>query len=207
MTLLSYTRFITIPFSVAIGAGNYWLWIELQDVIGNWSLLGLFLTFYGIVPAIFLFVFLESVIGKRLKKSSSNPTGVHHAIDVMAIIQAYGKTLETDAPATGCVADESKLPYTKDTIKKAIIAGLKSTDNDQMKEHLKIGYISLSNWQEGVGEKDQGIDISKIERNQSAEDIIRAMESAEQALDGKDWNKIILGEQETLMQELKSLGF
>ena len=207
MTLLSYTKFITIPFSVAIGAGNYLLWIKLHDVIGNWSLLGLFLTFYGIVPAIFLFVFLESVIGKRLQKYSSSPTGQHHTIDVMAIIQAYGKTLETDAPAPGCVADESKLPYTKDTIKKAIIAGLKNTDNDQMKENLKIGYISLSNWQEGVGEKVQGIDISKIDRNQSTEDIARAMESAEQAFDGKDWSKVILDEQETLMQELKSLGF
>ena len=101
---------------------------------------------------------------KWVQEYSGCSVGQSQTNDVMAIIQAYGKTLEMEAPASGCVADESKLPYPKDTIKKAIISGLKSTDNDQMKEHLKVGYIQLADWQPGVGSANKGLDLSAIEQ-------------------------------------------
>ena len=43
------------------------------------------------------------------------------------IIQEYGTILQTQAPTPGCVADVSKLPYPKLTIKKALIVALRST--------------------------------------------------------------------------------
>jgi len=204
MTLLTYTRFITIPLAVGLGAGNYWLWIELHGVIGGWSLLGLFLTFYGLVPGIFLFVFLENVIEKRFHDSSANSIGQLQAHDVEVIIQAYGKVLETDAPAPGFVADESKLPYPKDTIKKAIIAGLKSLGNDQMKEYLKVSYIQLADWQVGVEPTNQGLDLSAINMNQNTESLAKAV--LEKSTGSENWTAKVQNEQETLKQELQELG-
>jgi Na+-translocating ferredoxin:NAD+ oxidoreductase RnfC subunit len=57
------------------------------------------------------------------------------------IIQAYGTVLQTQAPTPGCVADISKLPFSKEKIKAAIIIGLKSTNDQQMREMLKVAYI------------------------------------------------------------------
>jgi hypothetical protein len=75
---------------------------------------------------------------EKLEQSSDTPDN-----NFIPIVQAYGKRLETSAPAPGTVADVNKLPYTKQQIKEALIAVLRSTDDPQMKEYLKIGYIQL----------------------------------------------------------------
>ncbi len=182
-----------------IGAGAVWFFWTWQFAI--------ILVLVGIFTAIQSIS--STMIAERLSRIESAQVSAkgRETDDAFTIVGNYGEILEKSAPAPGCAADVKKLPYPKKEIKEALIKVLKNTDDPQMKEHLKIGYISLSNWQEGVGEKDQGVDFSKIDRNQSAEDIARSMVSAEQALGGKDWSKVILDEQETLMQELESLGF
>jgi len=90
-------------------------------------------------------------------------------------------------------------------IKSALINSLNAIDDPKMQEHLKIAYINLSQWQEGVGENDQGLDLSKIDPNQSAEEIAHAM--VDQSPGDKDWGTIILNEQRELRQELEHLGF
>lgn len=182
-----------------IGAGAVWFFWAWQ---------------FAILPALIsIFTAIQSIsstmIAEKLSKLESvkQAESMRATDDVFTVIGEYGEIMEKSAPAPGCAADVKKLPYPKHVIKAALIKALKSTSDHQLKEHLKTGYIFLSRWQEGVGEKDQGIDLSKIDRNQSAEDIARAMLLAEQAADGKDWNKIILDEQKTLMQELKTLGF
>jgi len=143
--------------------------------------------------------------GKKTVQEYSGTSEVQsQANDVMAIIQAYGKALETEAPAPGSVADENKLPYPKDTIKEAIIAGLKSTDNDQMKEQLKVGYIQLADWQPGVGATNQGLDISSIDINQDTESLAKAV--LEQSSGSEKWTAMAQKEQEALKQELQDLG-
>ena len=124
--------------------------------------------------------------------------------DATAIIQAYGKVLETSAPVPGCVADESKLPYPKETIKKAIIAGLRSTEDKQMKEHFKVGYIQLADWQPDIGENDQGLDLSAIDGSQDTESLASAV--LEQSSGSEAWVAIAQKEQEALKQELEELG-
>ena len=61
--------------------------------------------------------------------------------EFVRIVQEYGNTLETAAPAPGAIADENQLPYPKQKIKNAIVEALRITDDPQLKEHLKVGYI------------------------------------------------------------------
>jgi hypothetical protein len=124
--------------------------------------------------------------------------------DFVSIVQAYGKILETSAPVPGTVADASKLPYPKQQIKEAIVAALRSTDDPQIREHLKIGYIQLSDWQEGVGETNQGLDVSALDMNQDAESLAKAV--FEQSSGSEKWTAMVQKEQEELKRELKTLG-
>ena len=63
------------------------------------------------------------------------------------------------------MADKSKLPFPKEKIKAALIIGLKATTDQRMREMLKVGYIQLADWQEGVGETDQGLDLANMDLN------------------------------------------
>ena len=120
------------------------------------------------------------------------------------IVQAYGKILETSAPVPGTVADASKLPYPKQQIKEAIVVALCSTDDPQIKEHLKVGYIQLSDWQEGVDATNQGIDLSGLNLNQDTESLANAV--LDQAPGSEKWMAIVQKEQEDLKKELQALG-
>ena len=57
-------RFLTIPCSLAVATGNYWLWIELHPIIGDWSLAGLFLTLFGLIPGVFSYTMLEVLLAR-----------------------------------------------------------------------------------------------------------------------------------------------
>jgi len=120
------------------------------------------------------------------------------------IIQAYGAVLQAKAPAPGRVADASKLPFPKERIKAALIFGLKATNDQQMKEILKVGYIQLADWQEGVGENDIGLDLS----NEDLDDdpVKLAQKIVDQGSGHKKWQPIIKAEQEKLQKELVDLG-
>jgi hypothetical protein len=141
-------------------------------------------------------MWLQEYSGSSEAQSQSN--------DSTAIIQEYGKTLETLVPTPGCVADGNKLPYPKEVIKKAIIAGLRSTENQQIREHLKVGYIPLADWQPGVGESDQGLDLSEIDMSQDTETLAKAI--LEQSSGSDKWAEITQKEQAALKQELQELG-
>ena len=120
------------------------------------------------------------------------------------VVQAYGKLLDTSAPVPGTVADVNKLPYSKQQIKDAIFAALRMTDDPQIKEHLKSGYIQLSGWQEGVGESNQGLDVSALDMSQDIESLAKTV--IEQSTGSEKWTAIAQKEQEVLKQELQELG-
>jgi len=75
------------------------------------------------------------------------------------IIQIYGAHMEKDTQSPLCVADVKKLPFPKEQIKEALVIGMKATSALYTREMLKIGYLNLANYQEGVGEVNKGIDI------------------------------------------------
>jgi hypothetical protein len=68
---------------------------------------------------------------------------VEHA--VFDIIEEYGKVLKGTAKRTFGVP-ESMLPYSKKVIKNAIRVALLMTDDNDVREHLKFGYLSLANF-------------------------------------------------------------
>jgi hypothetical protein len=164
-----------------------WLWALIP------AALGVYTAFQSISA---------TLIATRLESQESNP--VSSNTDFVKIVQAYGNTLETAAPAPGTVADVKKLSYPKQVIKNAIVAALRGTDDPQMKEHLKVGYIQLSDWQEGVGETNRGLDISALDMNQDAESLAKAV--LEQSSGYEKWTAVAQEEQEALKQELRELG-
>ncbi len=64
---------------------------------------------------------------------------------VFGIVQEYGEVLKTSAKHTFLIS-ESRLPYSKTVIKNAIRVALLMTDNENTREQLMSGYISLANF-------------------------------------------------------------
>ncbi len=119
------------------------------------------------------------------------------------IIQEYGNVLENNSPRPGSVADVCKLPYKKEQIKQALIIGLHETNNEKMKEILKVGYIELSIWQENVGNEDQGLDFSKIDFNDAPRKTIEQF--IKQSDISQKWSPLVEAEKKSLEKELRDL--
>jgi hypothetical protein len=143
-----------------------------------------------------------TMVATRLEKHEQSPESTD--TDFVHIVQAYGRILETSAPVPGSVADASKLPYPKHQIKDAIIAALRSTDDPRIQEHLKVAYIQLSDWQEGVGESNQGLDASTFDMSQDTEALAKSVLG--QSVDSERLRTVTQREQEMLKQELLALG-
>ncbi len=183
-------------------ANATWLLIVVAGVVWYffgwaWALIPLALGAYTTIQSISATMVATRLENLQQGSDSADTNFVH-------IIQAYGKILEKSAPVPGTVADASKLPYPKQQIKDAIVAALRSTDDPDMKEQLKVGYIQLSVWQEGVGEISQGLDVSAIDMDQDAESLAEAV--LEQSSGSETWMVKAQKEQEVLKQELMALG-
>jgi len=142
----------------------------------------------------------KSIFGNKNSSSSYTMT-FDQAADIAG---TYGEILEHNAPAPGTVADASKLPYSKNIIKQAIITLLNSDTDPQMKEHLKSAYWFLSDWQEGVGNTNAGLDLSNMDL--SADPIELAKQMTAQKDTGKQWTEKAETERQQLRAELHQLG-
>jgi hypothetical protein len=120
------------------------------------------------------------------------------------IIQDYDAILQSSAPLPGCVADVSKLPHPRERIKEALVVDLESVTDPQMKESLKIGYLQLADWQEGVGESDVGIHLT--ETDLSDDPMKQAERIMNQHAEAKKWVEIVKAEQKALEAELRDKG-
>ena len=97
-------------YLIATGAVWYffgWLWALIPAALGVYT---------GIQSI------SAGMVATRLNNHESSSKGAD--TDFVQIVQAYGKTLETDAPTPGTVADVNTLPFTKQQIKDAIVATL-----------------------------------------------------------------------------------
>ena len=119
------------------------------------------------------------------------------------IIQDYGAVLETSAPTPGCVADVDKLPHPKARIKEAIAMMLPLIEDHQLREQLKTGYIWLSNWQEGVGSDQIGLDLMNMSPNSDPLEMAKLITEQDDEM-GK-WTPIMQAEGEALKAELEKL--
>ena len=71
--------------------------------------------------------------------------------DAETVLQDYGIVLGTRAPQPGYVADAKALPHSKPRIKEAIVVAMRSMQDPHMRDQLMKAYVSLADWQEGVG--------------------------------------------------------
>jgi hypothetical protein len=116
------------------------------------------------------------------------------------IIQEYGTSLENHRPFSLSALDASNLPYPKEEIKKALIFGLRTASDSQRKEKLRVAYLLLANYQEGVGTEDQDFDLSDMDLNDDPMKLAAAISTKLEG--GKDWRSIVETEHEILRQEL-----
>lgn len=115
-------------------------WLLVIGAAAIWYFLG---WAWALIPVVLgVYTALKSVSATMVATRLENHEQASESTDTdfVRIVQAYGKFLETSAPVPGMVADASKLPYPKEQIKDAIVAALRSTDDPQIKEHLKVGY-------------------------------------------------------------------
>jgi hypothetical protein len=98
----------------------------------------------------------------------------------------------------------SKLPYPKEKIKEALIIGLGLTSDSQMREMIKVAYIHLADWQEGVGDTDLGLDLSKIDLDDDPTKLAGSI--SKQRAGYEKWAPIVNAEQKALQQELEDTG-
>jgi hypothetical protein len=68
-------------------------------------------------------------------------------IEVQKIVHDYGEVLG-ERTSLGVIRDIHSLPYSKSKIKEALKCALRVTSDEPTREHLKIAYISLSDFQE-----------------------------------------------------------
>jgi hypothetical protein len=123
---------------------------------------------------------------------------------VLDIVTKYGAVLESEAPMPGCVADVTKLPFPKAEIKEALVHALRVTSDAKMKDFLKIAYVQLADWQEGVGANNPGLDIGKVDRSASIE--AQAIQIASMSKGQNKWSQLALAEGESLKKELEEKG-
>lgn len=145
---------------------------------------------------------LDRIFGRpKAKKYASGEMTLEAA---KTIVQGYGAVLESSAPAPGCVADIRGLPYPKERIKQALVFALRVTQELQVREQLKVAYISLADWQEGVGGDTVGIDLTDMDP--SADPLEVAKRIASQGDVMKKWTPVVQAEQGELKSELQTLG-
>ncbi len=143
---------------------------------------------------------------ERILRESRVSSSEHmNAAEAEAIIRAYGAVLVNSAPPPGTVADKSRLPVSKSMLKEAIMFALGATKDPIQKSHLRIAYLQLADFQEGVGAVDVALDVSRLDlQNATPEEL--AQQVIEQTEGTEELQVLVQKEQEMLKQELQAAG-
>jgi len=89
-------------------------------------------------------------------KNSQDPTPEQLKAWAVTVLDRYGELMEK---YTMSFADASLLPVDKASMKKAFWAGWFMAEDDEQREAIKVGWLMLHQFQEGVGEKPVGANI------------------------------------------------
>ena len=126
--------------------------------------------------------------------------------DVEKIVHAYAAAILS---RKSLISDVSELPYPKPIIKAALIAAISVTKDAKMQEQLKSSYVSLADWQEGVGLGPYPFDTPKKEEilSMSDADALAVMKRIAAASPSyTDMTARVATEAQALLDELKALG-
>ncbi|MFI4869434.1 MAG: hypothetical protein ACHQDD_08795 [Steroidobacterales bacterium] len=97
---------------------------------------------------------------RRLRKVWLSTAVAEHqrqAAEDRAIVSAYADALRAKH---SIAADASSLPYPKKRIKRAILFVLATSSDPAAREQLRSAYVSLADWQEGIGPGPYAFDIT-----------------------------------------------
>ncbi len=122
--------------------------------------------------------------------------------DAITIIQDYGYIMLHKSPAPFYISDVNKLPHPKENIKQALMMALSVNAEKQTMDALKIGYMQLANWQEGIGEVDFA--IGAIDSDEGVNEKIKRITSNYEEVD--EWCELIEEERVMLKSDLVSIG-
>jgi len=142
---------------------------------------------------------IRRILGKRSKDKLRPSMPVSDAI---TIIQDYGRIMLHKSPAPFYISDINKLPHPKDTIKQALMMVLSVNGKEQIMDALKIGYMQLANWQEGIGDVDFA--IGAIDSDEGVKQRIKRIISNYEEVD--EWCALIEEERVMLKSDLVSIG-
>jgi hypothetical protein len=122
--------------------------------------------------------------------------------EAQKIVNEYGAVL---ASKKAMINDVSGLPYPKIQIKAALILAIAATEDKVMRSNLRSSYISLADWQQGIGMGPNQFDALKA--NPSDADLLKAAKRiVEAAPKTEKINKLVKAETDALVDELKCLG-
>ena len=144
------------------------------------------------------------IFNRLLGREKSNQ--VSHQLNIeeaQRIVQDYGDFLAISSPPPGAVADVNKLPHDKPVIKEALATCISVIRDPELAEHLKHGYLMLSAWQIGVGDKNRGLDFTRINLDMDPLELAELIQRKSDTMD--DWRPLIKTEQATLTAELNAL--
>lgn len=139
---------------------------------------------------------------RREADSRTAPTLSTEQIE--AVVNAYGGLLAQGHAGSGVISDTKFLPYPKETIKAALITALRITTDKQMRENLKVAYISLADFQDGVGPNPIGVNLLGLDLN--ADPLGLAQTLANQSPMVADFQKKSDAEMQDLKGELVAKG-
>ena len=120
------------------------------------------------------------------------------------VVQEYADFLNTAAPLPGCVADTSELPFEKEMIKQSLYACIGATEDPELIQHFKHGYLLLSAWQENVGVTRLGLDFTSIDLDQDPE--VTAAEVQRQSDEVSSWTSVVEADQKRLAADLLTIS-
>lgn len=119
--------------------------------------------------------------------------------DIEKIVIAYGEAMVS---MRSMVADQSGLPYPKPVIKAALIAAISATNDAKMLEQLKSAFISLADWQEGIGPGPHVFNVT----DKDLENPMATMKQIQANQSFTDVPARVAAEAQELSNELKALG-
>ena len=91
------------------------------------------------------------------------------------IVADFGEHLEAKPVAPGTVRDCSELPHPKELIQSAFERLFADGVDPEWREALKIAYVALASWQNGVGPSTVGLDASKMNLDADPRELARAI--------------------------------
>jgi len=192
---------------ILIGIVGVWMkegFSGVQELLSPFNIANWLVTIVTLAPGVGLLMLSERLEQRaRQDRERQSSSGMPYT-KAVEIAGDYGALLEHGAPVPGTVADITKLPYPKSEIREALIVILQATSDRYMREQLKIAYISLAGWQEGVGCSNIGLDLVNMELSQDPKALVEQVLA--RGKDYEKWAPIVEAERKRLQSELEELG-